>query len=67
MGRDREGVENKTFYVSSRDVRIVCPRLKREVSIMRRPWPTGAVSSWNSKEYFYKGIFVHAVNRLIDC
>jgi len=28
MGRDREGVENKTFYVSSRDVRIVCPRLK---------------------------------------
>ena len=28
MGRDREGVENKTkFYVSSRDVRIVCPRL----------------------------------------
>jgi hypothetical protein len=27
MGRDREGVENKTFYVSSRDVSIVCPRL----------------------------------------
>jgi len=25
---DRKGVENKTkFYVSSRDVRIVCPRL----------------------------------------
>jgi hypothetical protein len=30
MGRDKEGVENKTFkfYVSSRDVRIVCPRLE---------------------------------------
>jgi len=27
MGRDREGDKNKTFYVSSRDVRIVCPRL----------------------------------------
>ena len=29
MGRDREGVENKTvkFYVRSRDVRIVCARL----------------------------------------
>jgi len=28
MGRDREGVENKTFHVSSRDMRIVCLRLK---------------------------------------
>ena len=27
MGRDREEVENKKFHVSSRDVRIVCPRL----------------------------------------
>ena len=28
MGRDRKGVENKIkFYVSSRDVRIVCARL----------------------------------------
>jgi len=25
MGRDREGVEDKTFYVSSCDVRIVSP------------------------------------------
>jgi len=29
MGRNREGVEDKTkFYVRLRDVRIVCPRLK---------------------------------------
>jgi len=27
MGRDKEGVKNKNFYVSSRDVRIVCPWL----------------------------------------
>jgi len=27
MGRDRKGVENKKFYVSSRDTRIVCSRL----------------------------------------
>jgi hypothetical protein len=33
MGRDREGVENKTFYVSSRDVRIVCPRLNHHSEI----------------------------------
>jgi len=32
MGMDWEGGENKTkFYVSSRDVRIVCPLLKRYV------------------------------------
>ena len=33
MGRDREGVENKTlkFYVSSRDVRIVCLWLNSKI------------------------------------
>jgi len=37
MGRDREGVEKKRkFYVSSRDVRIVCPRLKMHTACSTR-------------------------------
>ena len=39
MGRDGEGDENKTkFYVSSRDVRLECPRLNPYATNVRYIW-----------------------------
>ena len=59
MGRDGEGVENKTtFYVSSRDVRIVCPRLNGRFSQFRerayedRVFPNKAVCLYRVRQKY---------------
>jgi hypothetical protein len=35
----------RKIYVSSRDVRIVCPRLKRRVCLANYPWSYNVISS----------------------
>jgi hypothetical protein len=54
MGRDEEGVEKKRkFYVSSRHVRIVCPRLK------------DAMHTWLRSQR--KTFFADGIRKLVNC